>query len=418
MPLSKSKSYFVSKPHVVLRSTAGGGSKVNHLLLGDWLRCLGERKEGWAKIRCRGDDGWLKEEDFSEQRALEVNFVDIGQGDGCHIVTPDDEIILIDAGVGSNMNRFLSWRYNLRMRNVKRDPDFDEDDDEKKPWQIDHVVISHPDNDHYYGFLEVFENPKLAFRNVYHNGIVERPISAKEPGLIYPSRDDLGGYVKEGKVSYIWNVVRSSGALKNLVKAHPKTRKQLISTLRAGIKNSASVSFRALSVPRKKLEQPVFMGPFDNSASLSLQVLGPVTETVQFRGETRECLRKLGNEGVTKNGHSVILKLTYGNLKLMLGGDLNTQSQDYLLRNYTSINANTSSLEKKRHKLLARGEARTEKDDKALEKVEKGLSKVVSEGRATFECDVTKACHHGSAHFTDTFLRVLNPTATVISSGD
>jgi hypothetical protein len=32
--------------------------------------------------------------------------------------------------------------------------------------------------------------------------------------------------------------------------------------------------------------------------------------------------------------------------------------------------------------------------------------------------DVTKACHHGSHHFSETFLQALNPIATVISSGD
>ena len=157
MPLSTSKSYFVSKPDVYLRSTSSGGSKKNHLLLGDWLRVLDTTPEGGSiKVRCRGDVGWLRTDEFSEKRALEVNFVDIGQGDGCHIVTPDDDIILIDAGVGSNMNRFLSWRYNLRSRNVERAPDFDEDAPEQEPWLIDHVVISHPDNDHYYGFLDVF----------------------------------------------------------------------------------------------------------------------------------------------------------------------------------------------------------------------------------------------------------------------
>ena len=32
--------------------------------------------------------------------------------------------------------------------------------------------------------------------------------------------------------------------------------------------------------------------------------------------------------------------------------------------------------------------------------------------------DIAKSCHHGSADFTSEFLRVLNPIATIISSGD
>jgi len=119
--LKKNTDYFVRKPSVVLRSNKDGTGKINHLLLGDWLRYQGEnhlhkwttskgKKKSllYAKVFCRGDQGWLRIDDFDEERALEVNFVDIGQGDGCHIVTPDDEILLIDAGISDNMNRFLS----------------------------------------------------------------------------------------------------------------------------------------------------------------------------------------------------------------------------------------------------------------------------------------------------------------------
>lgn len=36
----------------------------------------------------------------------------------------------------------------------------------------------------------------------------------------------------------------------------------------------------------------------------------------------------------------------------------------------------------------------------------------------TFGADITKCCHHGSADFTDAFIRAVNPYAIVISSGD
>jgi len=232
MPLDTSKNYFVSKPDAYLRSSPGGGSKKNHLLLGDWLRVQDTAvQNGAVNVRCRNNSGWLKTHEFSEQRALEVNFVDIGQGDGCHIVTPGDDIIVIDAGVGSNMNRFLSWRYNLRSRNVERAPDFDPDESAKEPWLIDHVVISHPDNDHYYGFSNVFENLKLKFDTVYHNGIVERPDEDEDASLDNP--DDLGGYATANGKKYIWDIINTSKKMKDLIKAHPNTRKQYLSTMRA-----------------------------------------------------------------------------------------------------------------------------------------------------------------------------------------
>ncbi len=417
MPLSTCKNYFVSKPAVYLRSTSSGGSKKNHLLLGDWLKVLDATpKDGSIKVRCRGDEGWLKIDEFAERRALEVNFVDIGQGDGCHIVTPDDDIILIDAGVGSNMNRFLSWRYNVRSRNVKRAPDFDEGAPEQEPWLIDHVVISHPDNDHYYGFLDVFKNPKLKFDKIYHNGIVERPDGGEDAGLEYP--DDLGGYAKANSKKYVWDVVNTSKKMKDLINKHPNTRKQFLSTVRAGRNNTPGVTFKALSLDIDKLQNSSYMGPYDDSASISLRILGPLTEKITHLGETRKCLRKLGNEGVTKNGHSVILKLKYEKLSIMLGGDLNRQSQDFLLQQYTSVASKASSLEKKLRKLAAKGNSISEGEKNALKAAQAKLDAIVAEARTVFECDVTKACHHGSSHFADTFLRVINAAATVISSGD
>jgi len=417
MPLDTTKNYFVSKPNAYLRSSPAGGSKKNHLLLGDWLRVLDKAvTDGAVKVRCRNTSGWLKTNEFSERRALEVNFVDVGQGDGCHIVTPDDDIIVIDAGVGSNMNRFLSWRYNLRSRNVARTADFEPDESPEEPWLIDHVVISHPDNDHYYGFLDVFENPKLRFGTVYHNGIVERPDEDEDTSLDYP--DDLGGYATANGKKYVWDVINTSKKMKDLVKVHKKTRKQYLSTMRACVSNTPGVTFKALSIDMDKLENELYLEQFDQNNDISLRILGPIVEKISHEGKKRKCLRKLGNEGVTKNGHSIIFKLIYGNLSLMLGGDLNTQSQDFLLQNYTSITTKASLLEKKILKLTSLGDNISDKEKRSLDTALAKLDVIVAEARSVFECDITKACHHGSSHFADTFLRVINAAATVISSGD
>lgn len=418
MPLSTTKNYYIARPDVVLRSQPGGGSARNHLILGDWLRFLGDTDCDFISIRCRGDEGWVREDDVTETRALEVNFVDIGQGDGCHIVTPDDEIILIDAGVGTNMERFLSWRYNLRGRNVRRAPDFDATEPERDPWLIDYVVISHPDNDHYLGFRQVFENPKLSFDKVFHNGIVERPEEPEDPSLLSP--DDLGGYV-DGRPKMLWDVVHTSKRLKEIVNAFPTTRKQLISTYRACLENTRSVTFRSVGKKRSQLEAGtrVFFDQFDGTTGpLAFEVLGPITEPVTHHAETRDGLRKLGSESVTKNGHSIVLKLTYEKLAVMLGGDLNTQAQNFLLNLYAGAPAKTSSVEDKIAKLEAEGDDISGDDKVKLHKARTKLAEIVGMARQTFQVDVAKACHHGSSHVIDTFLAALNPVVTVISSGD
>jgi hypothetical protein len=77
----------------------------------------------------------------------------------------------------------------------------------------------------------------------------------------------------------------------------------------------------------------------------------------------------------TRNGHSVVLKLTYNQRSFLLGGDLNAASEEYLLQRYQG-----------REDLI--------------------------------KSDVTKSCHHGASDFTVDFLKVISPHATVFSSGD
>lgn len=418
MPLSAGKHYFIARPDVVLCAAPGGDTARNHLILGDRLRFLAETDGDFVKIRCRGDEGWVREDDVTETRALEVNFVDIGQGDGCHIVTPDDEIILIDAGVGTNMERFLNWRYNLRYRNVRRAPDFDPSLPERDPWPIHYVIVSHPDNDHYLGFRHIFENPKLSFDKIFHNGIVERPEEPKDPALKYP--DDLGGYVA-GSPNILWDVAHTNKRLTEIVNAFPDTGKELISTYRACLENTRSATFRSLCKKKSELESgtSVFFDRFDGTnGQLAIEVLGPITEPVTHRGETRDGLRKLGPEGITKNGHSVILKLTHGKLAVMLGGDLNTQAHDFLLNLYAGAPMKTSALEDEIAKFEAEGDRISPDDMDKLEAARTRLAQIVETARQTFQVDVAKACHHGSSHVTDTFLAALNPVVTVISSGD
>lgn len=417
MSLIRGKHFFISVTDAVLRAEAKPKSEPkNHLLFGDWLKYLGEEKNGWAKVQCRGDKGWLRKNWFSPNRVLEVNFVDIGQGDGCHIVTPDDEVILIDAGVGDNMFRFINWRYNLRARKVIGvDGVSAGDPGARGPFEIDNVVISHPDKDHYYGFQDLFECRKLTVRNVYHNGAVERPIRGadKDPDLRYFSKDDLGGYAENENGDYfLWDMVTTNTAMHQLIKKHKSTRKQYLQTLRKAVDNNKHMNFTALSVDSGHVPG------FGEDSNVELKLLGPLTEKVELGSKSSDCLRKLGNEGVTKNGHSVILQLRIGKLKVMLGGDLNTESEDYLLKHYAQTSWETSELESRVHEIKAKGTTATPEEKQELAEAEAAIQVIITKGRRHFQADITKACHHGSHHFSETFLQVLNSIVTVVSSGD
>lgn len=121
---------FVTYPSAVLKGDVYNkkkkkyvwGSK-NHLLFGDYVKIYTDdngdpikRTVGskvFYKVSSR-DEGYLLSDDVEFERILEVNFVDVAQGDGCHVVTPDDEHFVIDAGLGDNMYRFLAWRFNIK----------------------------------------------------------------------------------------------------------------------------------------------------------------------------------------------------------------------------------------------------------------------------------------------------------------
>lgn len=152
-------------------------SRVKHLLWGDWtkisdydyaqdakadIRNTTERNfvkaetAGMIPVRVRGTSGYMHPEDLQKDRLLEIVFVDVGQGDGALLVTPDDKKFVIDAGVGDNMYRYLRWRFTGF---TKAHTDFDG------------LIVTHPDKDHYHGFKSLVDDENVQATNFWHNGI-------------------------------------------------------------------------------------------------------------------------------------------------------------------------------------------------------------------------------------------------------
>jgi beta-lactamase superfamily II metal-dependent hydrolase len=122
---------------------------------------------------------------------LKVEFVDVQQGDGTVIETPKGKVVLLDGGELQLYARYLSTRFPGTS--------------EATPREIDAVVVSHGDADHFAGLTEIHESEsndrayKRVFvhpRRVFHNGLVKRPSSRPESqqlGPVAPGTDVLNG---------------------------------------------------------------------------------------------------------------------------------------------------------------------------------------------------------------------------------
>jgi beta-lactamase superfamily II metal-dependent hydrolase len=342
---------FVNFPSAKVFSSSKSKDWVQHLLFGDYVQILDLKiVDNRVKVKARNNEGWINVADIQAERVLEVNFVDIGQGDGCHIVTPANEHILIDAGKGDNMNRYITWRFNLYKKTQAIDLNFK-------------AIISHSDEDHYGGFADIFKNKALLFTKIYHQGIVERAV-AGEVTLGEIENDHIVGLVKD--TAAMKAIITDPAKLTGKGSTYAKT-------LAAGLANNPNVEFKMLNVDDDYVEQFEKTNKV-NAKELSMRILGPIPKKMP---SGKKGLKSLKNNGKDKNGHSVILKLNYGKLRLLLGGDLNEEFGKIIYKHY--------------------------KDKNQL---------------ADLVMDAAKSCHHGSNHFDLDFLKTVNATATVISSGD
>lgn len=357
------------------------GKKFRQVLWGDWL---------WIDdTRPNNDPDWVpivwaprnpekrkalkvRREHTSDTRPLEIIFVDVGQGDGSVLITPErddnERIIVIDAGAGPEMGEFLDVRFGAYRRGMR----------------FHAAVITHPDQDHYYGFDAIFGSGKIKFDKVYHSGLAERPTG--------DSWNKLGGLRRDNteRASFLENLVETDDEMRRIF-AGPTRGRKYAGTIKAALDNNAVRKFEMLSTFHGALEdEKCWMPGFAPSdrRGYQIEVLGPVVE----QGPRGNRLRKIENYGKTKNGHSVILRLTFRDFRVLFGGDLNLPAEQFLLKHYAGIERWPSTAE----------------DRDAM----------LAEARPRFRSEVMKVCHHGSSDVTDEFLEAVNPAAFIISSGD
>lgn len=373
---------FAGKGKVFIRETAEPkGKRKQQVMWGDWMQVLsrGDEANGWLKVKGRGHEGWVTTDEVQTDRLLEVNFVDVGQGDGAFIVTPDDEFAIVDAGVGTHMRRFLSWRFNLQLDRIKKEGQRHE---VGRTVTMKFGVITHADLDHYEGFRGLFTSAAFKFKSVYHNCLVERP-SAKET-------DKLGRRDKIGGRNCVVELIDSPEALSELLaESDPAGRTKYLSLMRAAHDSGRVARIQGVTADIEYLPGFEADHSVKNGTPFNIEVLGPIPVSDQVK----RGLPWFTDNGKTKNGHSVVLRLNYGNVRVLLGGDLNVPAEEHLLQQRV-------------------GPAPADDAGDAA------WDQYLRAARDAFSADVAKSCHHGSGDFSTVFLRAINAAATVISSGD
>lgn len=334
------------------------------LLWGRYIGLTGNKRGDWLELSRGRDKYWVQKSETQLEPILKIIFVDIGQGDGCLVTTPENEQIVIDAGQEDNMYRFLKDKFGRF----------------KSSFDFQSFIITHPDQDHYLGFKPLFEEPNVNVGAVYHSGLVER-VAAE-------SSDSLGVRKKFGRRSYVTELIADKTRLDNLLTRKKIGRKKYPGMLRSALDSGRVGDFKMINA------QTGFLPGYEKSdgKDLFIEVLGPVPEYPDPAKSDTPHLRWLSGLGKTKNGHSLILRLVYKKISVLLGGDLNIPAENYLLNHYAG----------------ERIPPRTEEAEKRM----------IDKARSVFQSDFAKACHHGSSDFTDLFLKAVNAKATVISSGD
>ncbi|NMM48552.1 ComEC/Rec2 family competence protein [Marinigracilibium pacificum] len=148
------KYTYASFPSIKLYRYSDAEEWRNHLLFGDEILILDtEIINGRIRARCRNTSGWVKVDEIQKNAVLEMNFIDGGRGDGCHVITPSGKSFVIDAGDSGNFNHYLFWRYDLYRK-------------EKLDGKIS-AIISNANKHNFGGLRHLLNNNDLEFDKLF-----------------------------------------------------------------------------------------------------------------------------------------------------------------------------------------------------------------------------------------------------------
>lgn len=339
--------------------TATGRSVLVMLYWGDEVDVVGAAGGGRRKIKFRKHqpgapaevvDAFLsKDVVLTNDRPLKVRFVDVGQGDGAIVETPAGKLMIVDGGEEEHLLRYMSQAFA------------------KRPIPIEAIVVSHGDADHFSGLTKLLTDqfaPKVTVERVFHNGLAKRP--SKKGNKDRKDEEMFGATAEKQGALYCNELADDIRAVSDAELNEPfRAWKQAL---------SAAKKANGSKPPMSRLAAGAALNLFD-SEGVALEVLGPIVETVAGKPALQMLHASPGASSYsashTINGHSVVIRLSYGNVRILFAADLNEESEEMLRAAHADLQA-----------------------------------------------EVLKVPHHGSADFSQALFEAVAPVVSIVSSGD
>lgn len=336
-----------------------GSTKALDLLWGDPVLVLARDSPRW-RVRARNWTGYISPTNLGTSSLLEIYFIDVGQGDGVLLRLPDGRHIMVDGGytrakqpTGKSAADFVDWKFFNDYGLARID--------------LDAIIASHCDADHYGGLWDVLRSDEDAMAELDCAGadigeFLHAGVSWWRPGNRWLGRTRQGHLV---------DLLDDFASLQEGLR--PDAEQRLQGEWAAFLTEVRQATHDVRRVAVSAGDQGVTMLPgFDAGPDgVRIRVLAPVLHDV----DGVPGVRSLGSHSQNTNGHSALLRVDYGRARILLTGDLNRKSMRALLDEYRG-----------REDVLA--------------------------------CDVAKGCHHGSDDISVEFLAHVNAATTIISSGD